>query len=105
MCLIFLFPGIYADEYAPQLMRNTASSNMSTLITEQRETLQCALQYDQAEHVVYFVRSTMEPETEAVVERVLMSNSTETDGEGQPPFFEVSSHHPQPPGMIRFMTW
>ena len=57
------------DEFAPQLLapgKSWTSSNLSTLIKEQTNTLQCALKFDQAQHIIYFVRSTIPQETENV---------------------------------------
>ena len=90
---------LYVDEYAPQLLRNTASANMATLLKEQRDTLQCALRFDQAQHVAYFVRSTREQETGAMVEKVMGTVAAGADVGGEL-LFEVSPHQPPPPGKI-----
>ena len=72
------------DEFASQLLtpgKSGASNNLSTLIKEQTNTLQCALKFDQAQHVIYFVRSSIPQETENVVMAVTPRNHDSIDSQ------------------------
>ena len=94
-------PIFYTDEFALRMFapdKNDSIGNLSTLSKEQTKTLECALKFDQAQHVIYFVRSDKLQETENIVSAVAPQNTDSNESK----LFEACG--PALTGIVQFIN-